>query len=339
MLRQISSVHAMRPRAIRILLLCLGIAFAIYAAFVLSPWPSAWLIRSVFSYGASKTNAALAKHVPTGIREQRDIAYGDAADERLDVFLPSDGAQPGRPTLVWIHGGGFVGGDRQDVAPYLKILAGKGYATVAVGYSHAPAAQYPTPVLQANKALGFLQRESVRLGIDAGRIVLAGDSAGAHIAAQLAAGLTGRDYATLLGLQPAIEPNRLTGVALFCGVFDLTALDFTGPFGSFVRSALFAYFGTANPLESDRITEAAVPRYVNEAFPPSFLSVGNGDPLAPQSVTMAQALRDRGVKVDTLFFPPDTEPKLPHEYQFDLDRPEGQQALDRLTAFLQSLGS
>jgi acetyl esterase/lipase len=177
------------------------------------------------------------------------------------------------------------------------------------------------------------------LGVDAGRIVLAGDSAGAHIAAQLAAGLTNKDYAALIGLRPAIEPRYLKGAILFCGAFDLTALDFTGRFGSFVRAALFAYFGTANPLESERITEAAVPRYVTEAFPPSFISVGNGDPLAPQSVTMAQALRARGVAVDTLFFPPDTAPKLPHEYQFDLDRPEGRQALERLASFLQGLPS
>ncbi|CAH1673632.1 Alpha/beta hydrolase [Hyphomicrobiales bacterium] len=328
----------MKPRATRILLLCLALALAVYAAFALSPWPSALLTRLAFGYGASKTNAALAKHVPPGIREQLDIRYGAAEEARLDIYLPPDGIQPKRPTVVWVHGGGFVGGDRKDVAPYLKILAGRGYPGVAVGYTRAPDARYPEPVLQVNEALGFLQREGQRLGLDPSGIVLAGDSAGAHIAAQLAAGLTGKDYAELLGLRPAIDPARLRGVALLSGVFDPTALDLTGPFGSFIRSVLFAYFGTANPLDSDRITEAAVPRYVTEAFPPSFISVGNGDPLAPQSVVMAQALRDRGVKVDTLFFPPETEPKLWHEYQFDLDRPEGRQALDRLTAFLAGLG-
>lgn len=328
----------MKPRATRILLLCLGLALAIYAAFVLSPWPSALLTRLAFAYGASKTNAALVRHVPDGIREQLDIRYGAADEARLDVYLPQAGAEPGRATVVWIHGGGFVGGDRKDVAPYLKILAGRGHPAVAVGYTRAPEAHYPGPVLQANEALGFLQREGRRLGIDPGRIVLAGDSAGAHIAAQLAAGLTGKDYAELLGLKPAMEPASLRGAALFSGVFDPTALDLTGPFGSFVRSVLFAYFDTSNPLDSDRITEAAVPRYVTEAFPHSFISAGNGDPLAPQSVVMAQALRDRGVKVDTLFFPPETEPKLGHEYQFDLDRPEGRQALDRLTDFLNRLG-
>lgn len=327
----------MRRRAKRILLLCLGLAFIGYAAFVLSPWPSALLTRLAFGYGASKATAALAKHIPAGIREQRDIRYGSAEDEKLDIYLPPGNVEPGRPVIVWLHGGAFVAGDRQDVAPYLKILAGRGFAAVAVGYTRAPTARYPGPVLQANAALGFLQREGQRLGLDPARIVLAGDSAGAHIASQLAAAFTGKDYAELLGLRPAVPPASLRGMALFCGAFDFTAVDPTGPFGNFVRSVLFAYFGTANPLDSERITEASIPRYVTEAFPPSFISVGNGDPLAPQSVVMAQALRDRGVRVDTLFFPPETEPKLPHEYQFDLDRAEGRQALDRLTAFLVGL--
>lgn len=326
----------MRRRAKRILLLCLGLAFIGYAAFVLSPWPSALLTRLAFGYGASKTAAALAPHAPFGIREQRDIRYGGAEDEKLDIYLPPGGRiEPGRPTIVWIHGGAFVAGDRGDVAPYLRILAGRGFATVAIGYTRAPAARYPTPVLQANAALGFLQREGQRLGLDPSRLVLAGDSAGAHIAAQLAAGLTGADYAQRLGLKPEVTPASLRGTILFCGAFDPTAFDLTGAYGGFIRSVLLAYFGTSNPLESEQITEAAVPRYVTEAFPPSFISVGNGDPLAPQSVVLAQALRDRGVTVDTLFFPPELAPKLPHEYQFDLDRPEGKQALDRLTAFLE----
>lgn len=324
----------MKPRAIRILLFCLCLLLAGYAAFGLSPWPSAMLIRLAFGYGAAKTTAALAPHVPTGIREQREIAYGSAPEERLDIYLPQGGPQPGKPTIVWIHGGGFVAGDKQDVAPYLKILAGRGYATVAVGYARAPNALYPGPVMQANTALGFLQREGRRLGLDPDRIVLAGDSAGAHIAAQLAAGLTGVDYAALIGLKPSVAPATLKGIVLFGGPFDPTAVEMTGPFGSFARAVLFGYFGTANPLDNERITEAAIPRYVTESFPPSFISVGNGDPLAPQSVVMAQALRDRGVRVDTLFFPPEHEPKLAHEYQFDLDSSPGREALERLTAFL-----
>ena len=128
----------MRPRATRILLLCLALALAGYAAFVLSPWPSALLSRLAFGYGASKTNAALAKHVPSGIREQLDIRYGAAEDARLDLYLPPAGAESGRPVVVWVHGGGFVGGDRKDVAPYLKILAERGYPTCLLYTSPSP---------------------------------------------------------------------------------------------------------------------------------------------------------------------------------------------------------
>ena len=128
----------MRRRAKRILLLCLALAFVGYAAFVLSPWPSALLTRLAFGYGASKTTAALASHVPFGIREQRDIRYGGAEDEKLDIYLPPGGRiEAGRPTIVWIHGGAFVAGDRavqldltgaplcalrgsRDIGPYLR---------------------------------------------------------------------------------------------------------------------------------------------------------------------------------------------------------------------------
>jgi acetyl esterase/lipase len=75
-------------------------------------------------------------------------------------------------------------------------------------------------------------------------------------------------------------------------------------------------------------------RHVTSAFPPTFISVGNGDPLAPQSMAMADALRSVRVPVDTLFFSPDHQPALPHEYQFDLTRPEGRLALERVVAFL-----
>lgn len=63
-------------------------------------------------------------------------------------------------------------------------------------------------------------------------------------------------------------------------------------------------------------------------------STGNGDPLAPQAVTMARRLTELGVRVDALFFATDHPSVLPHEYQFNLDGPDGQRALTRMLAFL-----
>ena len=74
---------------------------------------------------------------------------------------------------------------------------------------------------------------------------------------------------------------------------------------------------------------------VNGDFPPAFISVGNGDDLRPQSIALADALEKNGVRVDRLIFPEDHTPRLQHEYQFEFDRPEARQALDRSVDFLE----
>ena len=73
---------------------------------------------------------------------------------------------------------------------------------------------------------------------------------------------------------------------------------------------------------------------VDDRFPPTFLTVGDADPLRPQSEDLAAALARAGVPLTTVFHPLADGPKLGHEYQFELGRPEARQALDRLLAFL-----
>jgi acetyl esterase len=82
------------------------------------------------------------------------------------------------------------------------------------------------------------------------------------------------------------------------------------------------------------VTDAATLGKVTAAFPPSFISSGNGDPLAPQAVARAQKLSRLGVRVDALLFPADRDLPLPHEYQFNLDDAAGREALNRMLAFL-----
>jgi acetyl esterase len=87
-------------------------------------------------------------------------------------------------------------------------------------------------------------------------------------------------------------------------------------------------------MNDERFMLASVTNYVTGTFPPAFISSGNGDPLAPQAVALAQKLEGLGVETDSLFFPADYSPPLPHEYQFNLDIPAGQEALARTLAFV-----
>lgn len=316
------------------------LAGAGYAAYEFTPWPRALLIRHLFEQDAARVLVAQAKHVPPDIAERRDIAYADSGrDTLLDVFYPLavEGTGTMLPTIVWIHGGGWVSGSKDEVANYLKILAGHGYTTVGVNYALAPGAHYPTPPRQVNAALAYLAREGASLHVDPTRIVLAGDSAGANLAAEVANLVSVPSYAEAVGIEPAIERDRLKGVLLFCGPYDIANADFEGAFSGFLRTVLWSYSGTRDFLDDPAFATASVANYVTGAFPPAFISAGNGDPLLSQSLDMAKVLEAGSVPVDTLFFPDDYTPPLPHEYQFNLDTEAGQLALERSLAFLSNV--
>ena len=168
------------------------LAGAGFAAFKLSPWPSVLLVRYAFDKDSIARNQALEKHLPANVTGLLDQSYGEASTNKLDVFFPTDAETSGKalPTVMWIHGGAFIAGQKADVAPYLKILAGRAYTVIGVGYSIAPGAQYPTPVVEANQAITYVLANAGRLHVDPARLFLAGDSAGAQIAAQLAAAIS-----------------------------------------------------------------------------------------------------------------------------------------------------
>lgn len=316
----------------------LVLAAAIVLAFKLSPWPSVWLIAQMFSKGDAASEAALAKHVPSGISARRGIAYGKGPDETFDLYH-SEGAADPQPTIVWVHGGGFIGGSTDGIANYMKILAGHGYTMVAVEYSKGLGSRYPRPVEQVNAALGYLVHKATDLKIDPAKLVLAGDSAGAQIAAQVALLTTDPAYAGEVGIAPELKADHIRAMLLLSGTYDLAGLNFEGPYGWFLNTVLWAYSGAKDFLEDERFRLIAVTQYVTKAFPPSFVSSGNGDPLAPQAVALAEKLKQLGVQVDALFFPADHEPALPHEYQFNLDEPAGQEALKQMLVFLDTAGA
>jgi acetyl esterase len=323
-------------RLMRIAAVLLALVALIYAAFQASPWPGALLIRAVFDIGAARTSAALEKHVPAGIVARLDRVYDPAdPDARLDVYHP-DGAGP-LTTVVWIHGGGWVSGDKAQIGNYARVLAARGFTVVSVHYSVAPGARYPTPVRQAMKALAYLAVKAADYRIDPNRIVLAGDSAGAQIAAQTAAIISSPDYARATDITPGLERRQLVGMVLFCGGYDPEAARGGGIGGWFVHTVLWAYSGRRDFLDDPAFRLMAVTDHLTAAFPPSFISAGNGDPLAPHSVALAERLSGLGVRVDRLFFAADHQPSLPHEYQFDLDGADGRLALERAVAFLKSL--
>ncbi len=303
------------------------------AAFQVSPWPNALLIRQAFDSNSAKMAKAQAKYVPGGITQVENQRYRqDDGDAKLDVFYADRTSVP-QPTIVWVHGGGWVSGNKDDVDNYMMILASYGFTTVSVNYSIAPEKQYPTPIVQLNDALDYIQQNASRLHIDDTRLILAGDSAGSQIAAQMADIITSSDYATDIGIQPKLTPDKLKGVLLSCGAYDLALPNYSGPFGKFLHTVLWAYSGTQDFLHDSKLKTASVANYLSAKFPPAFVTAGNIDPLLSQSTELVDRLQKLGVKTDELFYAADHAPGLNHEYQFDLDTQDAQNALQRMVDF------
>ena len=317
----------------RLVVWCVGAA--VRASLLISPWPAALLVRRIFAANGARLAAALDKHAPANVLGFTDERYGADHDMLLDIFRPASATGP-LPLVVWVHGGGFVGGTKDELAGYFKLLASGGFAVAAPCYSLAPGHHYPTPLRQLMQALQYLQANAGRLLIDPDRIALAGDSAGAHIVAQASALVTTPGYADALGISPTITSAQLRGVILACGPYDLQlGRHASSPAGRlFVQIVLQAYSGTRRFSDDPVFAAWSVTDHVSAAFPPALITAGNADPLRPHSELLSAKLSTQGAEIETLFFPADHQPPLGHEYQFDLDTDAGQLFLDRLLTFL-----
>jgi acetyl esterase/lipase len=308
---------------------------ALRASLVVSPRPAALLVRHVFAKGGAATAERLRAHAPADVVTHADERYGDEPEMLLDVHRPAAADGP-LPLLVWVHGGAWVGGSKEEVAGWCRVIAAHGYTVVAPRYGLAPERRYPTPPRHVMAALAHATAHAGRLAIDPTRIALGGDSAGAQIAAQLGAVVTTPGYAGAVGIAPAIEPDQLRALVLACGPYDLAlASAIASPAGRrLVRAVLWAYSGHRRYAGDRTFGLASVVHHVTPAFPPALVTVGNADPLRPHSEALVARLRAVGADVEAVFFPDDHEPPLGHEYQFDLDGEAGQRFLERLLAFV-----
>jgi acetyl esterase/lipase len=319
-----------------------GLMVVTMAAFAVSPWPGALIIRQVFQDGAKKMAGVMAPYAPTsGITSVLDVQYAagtkyESSDfTTLDVFYPTGTAAP-LGTVIWTHGGAWISGNKSGDRTYFQLLAQHGYTVVGLNYTYGPEAKYPTAVNEINLAHQFLLANAAKFNIDPTQIVLAGDSAGAQLTSQMATLITSPAYATQMSIKPVLTPSQLRGVVLNCGVYEVSSLlGGKGILGWGDTVSLWAYTGDRDPANSPAVAEMSTLNHVTSAFPPAYISGGNADPLtAANSVPMAAKLQSLGVSVTSLFWPADYTPALPHEYQFRLDLAAGQTALQATFAFL-----
>jgi acetyl esterase len=317
------------------ILLVIGILFFVGLLCVnLSPWPSTLFYRFIFNKGGVAMNKALENKVPNTIITFSNLSY-DTNDEDaiMDIYYPDSVAISEKlPVIIWTHGGGAISGSKDQVANYCKILSAENFVVIAINYSIAPEAKYPKPVIQLISAIDNLVAIKNEHPIDTEKIFLAGDSAGSHITSQAANCITNPNYAKLMNIEPKTSPENIKGLVLFCGPYNMYPDE--KDIGHFMKTVLWAYSGHKKYNTNKHFHTANILDFLDSNFPPSFISVGNADPLESHSLELAKKLQDLNVKKQTLFFSKNHQPKLNHEYQFDLDKKEGQFAFNEMIRFI-----
>ncbi|OUL98143.1 alpha/beta hydrolase [Variovorax sp. JS1663] len=143
-----------------------------------------------------------------------DLAYGQDAGERLDI-LPA--ARPGAPVLVYIHGGYWRALGKRDQSFVAPPFAEAGAMVVLLDYALCPAVTIEHIVLQTVKALAWVHANAAAYGGDPVRIVVAGHSAGGHLATTLLA----CDWPAVA---PGLPPDLVKAALSISGLYDLEPL-------------------------------------------------------------------------------------------------------------------
>lgn len=314
-------------------------AVAGYWLFGIRTEPSALLLRTYTDKFAEAVAVETDHYAPSvDISVRRDRNYGSVTPETsFDIYRPASAIGEALPTVIWLHGGGWIAGSKADVSPYARKLASARFTVVTLNYPLSPAHVFPEATTAVNHAIAYLLDRAALYGIDPERIILAGNGSGANLASQIAGIVTKPSYAAKLGIEPSLRPEQLRGVVLAGGLYDVAATASLSGIPAWATSVqLRAYTGSDRPLDDPDAERISTTDAVSAAFPPTWITGADADPLTEnQAIPFAAALMRAGVPVSSLFPEPGTG--LPAEYQFLLGLPEAKKAFASLVDFVAAL--
>lgn len=265
------------------------------------------IVIATHSFAAdSKKKAKNPVEMPLDVRIERDVSYlAEGRKELADLYSPLESPKGAkRPAVVWIHGGGWNGGQR-DAKREINVcstLARNGYVAMSIDYklTYGKSAVWPNNLGDCKTAVRWLRKNAERLGIDSDHIGVMGGSAGGHLASMVAL-TTAKD-----GFDPA-EPYGDVSCAVSCcvdmyGITDISKYHDAKMLGKTIAEAPELY-RSASPLT-----------YVRKDSVPFLILHGTADTTVniEQSKWLDEALTKAGVEHELVIIP-----DAPHT--FDLE--------------------
>jgi acetyl esterase/lipase len=257
-----------------------------------------------------------------GVTGYPDVAYQILPRYRpmkLDLYLPPASFTGPRPTVVFIHGGGWVGGGPRLSAAFdnwptvLASMAARGYVVAAVAYRFSGEAPFPAAIQDVKAAIRWLRANSARYGVDKARMMTWGGSAGGQLAA-LAATSCGAgalepvgpagprnanvEQATAGAAAPQGESTCVQGAVAWYGIFDFATMP--------GRENERLYLGCgANQCTAEQTARASPVAYLGERTPPILIIAGAEDKTVPpaQSTSFHAAMQAKRLRSELMIIP------------------------------------
>lgn len=317
------------------------VVIAIIIAFEVSPKPGTALIQFAFNREVpirDTGNFAQAKDTVNVVKNERyDSPY---ARNTFDIYYPKNLKKHEQvPVIFWLHGGGYLAGDKSLVNEFAHYVATKErIAIISANYELAPELHYPGQVHQLEDVYKYVTEHAKNYPyLDFTKIAFGGDSAGAQIAGQFVVVQTNPTYAQQMNMTATVPQNHLKAFISYSGPMDLQqlkTLPATNLFMKFfARTVAWDLIGHKEWKTHPAVDEASIAQHVTADFPPTYVTDGNTFSFPEQGQAFEQALNDQKVPVEGLFFP-ESHRKIYHEYQFSYHLKEAQQALDETLLFL-----
>lgn len=238
------------------------------------------------------------KDVPFEI--EKDIIYDESYPDTclLDTYYVPKKDGEKYPVFFYIHGGGFVAGDKKYRRGMAKWAAEKGFFVVNVNYALSPEYLFPTPVRNIVAALNWVGANAEKYNLDLDNMCVSGDSAGGYYSTMLACVSTNKDLQNALGVSTDL---RFRGAILDCGIYDVgEALDKNLPFNLTDR-ILFDFAGIhVKNFDAFEWKDICAPiEFVDSTFPVTFLTYSGQDFFCKgQGPKLIAKLKECGVHVE-----------------------------------------
>ena len=289
--------------------------------------------------------------LPGGIRRIADIQYdSEYPNGFLDITYAPNPVKPNPMTVIYIHGGGFVWGDKMNGDPNARVrkyeygtianLLAAGYNVVSMNYALTPEYIYPTPIKQLNHGLRYLKNHADEWNLNMQSVAFAGVSAGGNLEGVLANIQTNPLCAAVIGEEPVFTKGELKGVIFESALIDYHHFgDAHAPYYNYLFYNMGRLFFHINDLKYDRrINNANVTQYVTKKFPPSFISDGNTGTFYEQAYALYEGLNNLGVYTELCFYPVEEAGILRHGYE-ENGNEWSQKTMQRMILFLRKIDS